>query len=57
MQEAGNVCELVPFADRGHGFFNGTFYRPKNDPADYESTMKHAIAFLATHGFLNHETN
>lgn len=51
MQEAGNWCELVPFAGRGHGFFNGTFYRPKNDPADYESTMKHANVFLTTHGF------
>lgn len=56
MQEAGNVCELVPFAGRDHGFFNGTFFRPKNDSADYNSTMKRAIDFLTVHGFLDHES-
>jgi len=35
MKEAGNECVLVPFDDRGHGFFNGSFFRPKSDGADY----------------------
>jgi acetyl esterase/lipase len=52
MQEAGNVCMLVPFAGRGHGFFNGTFFRPENDGTDYESTLTRSIEFLTAHGFL-----
>ncbi|QDU88860.1 Carboxylesterase NlhH [Pirellulimonas nuda] len=52
MTEAGNTCVLVPFANKGHGFFNGTLFRPANDGVDYAQTMERAVAFLATHGFL-----
>jgi len=52
MQEAGNDCVLVPFPGKDHGFFNGTFFRPKSDAADYNLTMKRAVEFLTAHGFL-----
>ncbi|NIQ76054.1 MAG: prolyl oligopeptidase family serine peptidase, partial [Nitrospinaceae bacterium] len=25
MNESGNICELVPFEGRNHGFFNGVY--------------------------------
>ena len=52
MKETGNDCVLVPFEGKGHGFFNGTFFRPKGDGADYDLTMKRSVEFLTAHGFL-----
>lgn len=52
MKEANNECLLVPFAGKGHGFFNATSFRPKNEAADYELTMKRSLEFLAAHGFV-----
>ena len=52
MQAAGSHCLLVPFEGKGHGFFNDPSFRPKNDGADYQQTMKHAVEFLAAHNFL-----
>ena len=52
MRESGNECELVPFEGKGHGFFNGSFFRAKNQNADYDSTLKHSVDFLTKHGYL-----
>lgn len=51
MKEAGNECVLVPFEGKGHGFFNGSDFRPKNNDDDFNSTMKHSLDFLSAHGF------
>ncbi|WP_411827523.1 alpha/beta hydrolase [Luteolibacter sp. AS25] len=52
MTEAGNECELLPFEGRGHGFFNGSGYRAKNDDVDYDAIMAQNLKFLAGHGYL-----
>ena len=52
MQEAGNACELVPFEGKGHGFFNGSFFRKKSDDVEFNLTMKHSIEFLTEYGYL-----
>lgn len=52
MQESGNECVLEPFEGKGHGFFNGSFFRPKNTDADYDLTMRHSVVFLTKHGYL-----
>lgn len=52
MKEAGNDCVLVPFEGKGHGFFSGSFFRPKNGDVDYNLTMKDSIEFLTKHGYL-----
>lgn len=53
MNDAGNECVLVPFEGKGHGFFNGSFFRPKSKGVDYDRTMTHSIKFLRKHGFLD----
>ena len=55
MKEAGNSCSLVPFKDKNHGFFNGSFFRPKNGDADFNITMEKSISFLKELGFLDAE--
>ena len=52
MNDAGNECVLVPFEGKGHGFFNGSFFRPKGGDVDYDLTMKHSIEFLSQHSFI-----
>jgi acetyl esterase len=52
MRESGNECGLVPFKDKDHGFFNGSFFRPSNGNADYERTMSLSVEFLKAHGLL-----
>jgi len=49
MKEAGNVCELVPFEGKGHGFFN--YGRHGNQP--YEETLRAADQFLSSLGYLD----
>lgn len=46
MKEAGNNCELVPFPGKGHGFFNGSFFRAQQSDNDFNATMKGAVDFL-----------
>lgn len=53
MKEAGNVCKLVPFPDKGHGFFNGSFFRKKNTDEDFYLIMKASLEFLAKHNFIS----
>lgn len=50
MKESGNNCVLVPFEGKGHGFFNGSFFRAKNGDDDFNTTMKHSLKFLADVG-------
>jgi len=49
MKEAGNVCELVPFEDKGHGFFN---YGRDQDNSSFEKTVRAADEFLTSLGYL-----
>jgi len=49
MKDAGNVCQLVPFKDKGHGFFN--FGRDK-DNSSFEQTVQATDRFLTTLGYL-----
>ncbi|MDF7807738.1 alpha/beta hydrolase [Pontiellaceae bacterium B12219] len=53
MQEAGNECVLVPFEGKNHGFFNGSFFRPKSGDEAFNATMEHCSGFLSAPGYLN----
>ena len=57
MKEAGNECLLVPFDGKGHGFFNGSFFRPSNSDVDYDLTVQQSIDFLTKHGYLSKSEN
>ena len=46
MNESGNICELIPFEGKGHGFFNGSFFRKNNTDDDFNITMEKSIEFL-----------
>lgn len=48
VQAAGGVCNLIPFPDRPHGFFN--YAAQGNHP--FRETLRLADAFLAAHGLL-----
>lgn len=51
MKKAGNTCELKSFEDKGHGFFNGKFFRTKTkDTSDYEQVVKQSLEFLTELG-------
>lgn len=52
MKEEGNVCELVPFEGRDHGFFNGSLFRKGNTDADFNRTMERSLEFLRENGIL-----
>ncbi len=52
MKKAGNECLLVPFEGKGHGFFNGSFFRKRNSDDAFNETMKHSFKFLSAHGYL-----
>lgn len=52
MKEAGNECVLVPFEGKGHGFFNGSYFRKGNGDDAFNATMKHSVEFLTAHGYM-----
>lgn len=53
MTDAGNRCELVSYEGKGHGFFNGKFFRAKTeDTKPYHSTLKASVKFLVSLGFI-----
>lgn len=52
MKTAGNDCVLVPFEDKGHGFFNGSFFRARNGDDAFNETMEHSIRFLTKYGYI-----
>ncbi len=49
MKGAGNVCKLVAFEGRGHGFFNVPGFK-KGTKEDFAAIMEGATAFLAEQG-------
>jgi len=49
MKKAGNVCRLVPFEGKGHGFFNCG--RDK-DNSSFKQTLQAADRFLTSLGYL-----
>ena len=53
MQEAGNSCQLISFPGKGHGVFNGAYFRPKNKNALlFSQTMDKSLEFLTALGYL-----
>ena len=56
MKDAGNRCILVPFEKKGHGFFNGSFFRPKNGDDDFSQCMNKSVEFLSALGFVRPQT-
>lgn len=52
MKDAGNTCVLVPFDEKDHGFYNGSYFHPQNGDADFNVTMEKSIDFLTELGFL-----
>jgi len=51
MKKAGNECVVIPYEGKGHGFFNGPFFRPKSKGETYDQVMKQTEDFLKKHGF------
>ncbi len=49
MKEAGNVCKLVPFEDKGHGFFN---YGRDKDNSSFNRTIEETDRFLTSLDYL-----
>ncbi len=49
MKEAGNMCRLVPFEGKGHGFFN---YGRDKDNSSFNQTVRAADRFLTSLGYL-----
>jgi acetyl esterase/lipase len=47
MRRQGNRCELVPFENEDHGFFNSPAFRPKNSEATYRTILQQTQKFLA----------
>ena len=52
MKKQGNRCELVPFEEREHGFFN--YYGGENP--DFYTTMENTVKFLTSLGYLKDTT-
>jgi len=49
MKKVGNVCRLVPFEGKGHGFFN---YGRDKDNSSFKQTLQAADKFLTSLGYL-----
>lgn len=49
MKQAGNDCDLVAYKDKGHGFFNGPFFRgEKADKMVYTDILEKTYTFLVS---------
>lgn len=55
MKKAGNECQLGAFEGKGHGFFNGSFFRKRNGDEAFNETMKQSVEFLTKHDYLSAE--
>lgn len=56
MLKSGNRCELKAFEGKGHGFFNGSFFRPSvKNTSDYNQSIEMSKTFLISLGFLKPE--
>jgi len=53
MEEAGNSCDVITYEGRKHGFFNGSFFRSKNNDKDFADTMRKTLIFLKSNGMLD----
>jgi len=51
MTEMGNTCELIPFKGKGHGFFNGSYFRKRKTDDIFNKSMNLSIEFLKKHNF------
>ncbi|MHC4536349.1 MAG: alpha/beta hydrolase, partial [Planctomycetota bacterium] len=49
MKDAGNICCLVPFEEKGHGFFN---YGRDKDNSSFNKTIGETDKFLTSLGYL-----
>ena len=49
MKKAGNMCRLVPFEEKGHGFFN---YGRDKDNSSFNKTIEETDRFLTSLGYL-----
>lgn len=47
MQAAGNTCELIAVEGERHGFFNGSYFRPKNSDEHHNRTVQQSLEFLS----------
>lgn len=52
MKKAGNECVLEAYEGKGHGFFNGSFFRKKSNDENFDSTMQKSGSFLMKYGYL-----
>ncbi len=53
MKDAGNICRLVPFEEKGHGFFN---YARDKDNSSFNKTIEETDSFLTSLGYLKPES-
>lgn len=54
MNEAGNRCELKAYEGKGHGFFNGVFFRPKTkNTAPYQQALDDSLTFLKSLDYMD----
>lgn len=53
MQAADNVCRLVSYPGRGHGFFNRREMAEGVDDADFRDTLRETEAFLGEFGWIS----
>ena len=49
MNEVENTCKLIPFEGKGHGFFNGSYFRPRKTDEIFNILMDASIVFLKDH--------
>lgn len=56
MKTYGNDCQLVPFKDADHGFFNGSYFRKGNNDVAFNRCMEKVILFLKKYNFANKKT-
>ena len=53
MRENGNVCQLVAFPHKDHGFFNSKEFNSALDNKDFLATIRASDDFLVSLGFLH----
>jgi len=47
----GNTCELIPLEGKGHGFFNGSYFRKRKTDDIFNKIMNLYLEFLNKHNF------
>ena len=58
MTDAGNRCELCAYEGKGHGFFNGTFFRKAlKEAPDFAPILKQSEDFLVSLGYIEASTD